>query len=142
MAPGSGTGVSPVSPTPSGGTVGVSVLSGSSTLKSRTITPPDEDKIGKDNPHYVEFAGRHWGISYSEKAANPSDLIIVDIDNYSVRTYSDTLRGSVPMYNIALTKDTLKKVILEGFLVRKAKTDEVASIDYSTGDIKYTKFKR
>lgn len=100
-------------------------------LKSAPKSALSED-FKKDNPYVTE--GNHTGEYYSEKAKNPGDLIRVDIDNVSAGYTINTLPGATaPLYNVALTKATIEKIVLEGFRVCKANTQKV--IEYKNKEL-------
>lgn len=105
----------------------------------RVLTPADDAKVKKLNPYFDDKD--HLGVKLSEDVGT---TIEVDIDHRGPGRVIQTLNTTAPLYNIALTKETIKKVVAEGFWVRKSKKtglEDTAYIEHSTGDLKWGTFK-
>ena len=99
-------------------------------LKSADTKKPDE-KATKGNELINNFDYKtHSGIKYDEHVENKADLTRVDIDCTNINNRVYALGGALtPIYNVALTKDTIKDIIEEGFLVREANGTKVYYVD-------------
>lgn len=105
-------------------------------LKSADTKKPDESAT-KGNEIINNFDYQtHSGIKYDEHVENKADLLRVDIDltNNNNRIY--TLgQALAPLYNVALTKATIKLILLEGFSVREANLNKKYYLD-DQGEVK------
>lgn len=105
----------------------------------RVLTPADEDKVKKLNPYFNDKD--HLGVKLSEDVGT---TIEVDIDHRGPGRVIQTLNTTAPLYNIALTEETIKKVVAEGFWVRKSKKtglEDTAYVDHATDKLKWGVFK-
>ena len=144
-AGGSPSGPSPASPSATGSTTsnkkrkyrnpGPDLVAGAGNkwdkdLKSADTKKPDE-KATKGNELINNFDYKtHSGIKYDEHVENKADLTRVDIDCTNINNRVYALGGALtPIYNVALTKDTIKDIIEEGFLVREANGTKVYYVD-------------
>lgn len=90
-------------------------------LKEAPITKA-QDSIKKDNFIVDEYP---IGKAFSEMSTTPNDLIRVDIDNRGAGTVILSIPGATaPLYGVALSRETIQKVVEEGFIVRKTNTDK------------------
>ena len=105
----------------------------------RVLTAADETKVKKLNPYFDDK--NHLGIKLSEDTGT---TIEVDIDHRGPGRVIQCLNTTAPLYNIALTEETIKKVVNEGFWVRKSKKtglEDTAYIEKSTDKLKWGVFK-